>query len=215
MADKIRILIIEDNRQYTDSLKHMIRMAERLEFVAAFPSAESYINDASGSEAVDFDIGLLDLHLPEKGGLQLIPTIQANSPSSNILVLTQDSDFRTTLEAVRLGASGYLLKNAPIASIREAIIEVHEGGCTIDPQLSRIVLRALAGSPSNEDNGILSSREQEVLKLLSMGYVKKEVADQLGIGYRTVAQHTENIYHKLQVPNIAAAVGAAIRKGII
>ncbi|MFC7337851.1 response regulator [Haloferula chungangensis] len=215
MAGKIRILIIEDNRQYTDSLKHMIRMSTHLEFVAAFPSAESYINEAAATAALNFDIVLLDVHLPEKNGLQLIPTLQANSPACNILVLTQDSDFRTTLEAVRLGASGYLLKSAPIASIRETIAEIHEGGCIIDPQLSRIVLRALAGSPSQEDDGVLSSREQEVLKLLSMGYVKKEVAEQLGIGYRTVAQHTENIYQKLQVPNIAAAVAAAIRKGII
>lgn len=211
MTQPIRILIIEDNRQYIESLKQMIELSDRMEFVAAYTSAEAYLDSPQETA----DIVLLDLHLPGKSGLQLVPELTKELPDSNILVLTQNDDYHTTLEAIRLGVSGYLLKDAPIASIREAIIEVHEGGSVIDPQLSRIVLKVLSGGSDLESGNILTKREQQVLEFLAMGYVKKEVAARMKVSYSTVAQYTENIYKKLQVPNIAAAVAAAIRKGLI
>ena len=161
------------------------------------------------------DIILLDLHLPGKSGLQLIPILRKEMPDTDILVLTQNDDYYTTIEAIRLGVAGYLLKDSPVASIREAIIEINQGSSIIDPQLSRIVLKALSGNPDLSDEQLLTSREQQVLELLAMGYVKKEVADQMEVSYRTIAQYTESIYKKLQVANVAAAVAAAIRKGLI
>jgi DNA-binding NarL/FixJ family response regulator len=215
MPDPIHILIIEDNRQYTESLKYMIQISERLKFSASYPSAEAYLESLSHDTATDVDVVLLDLNLPGKNGLQLIPAIKKEMPDSNILVLTQNDDYHTTLEAIRLGVSGYMLKNSPIASIREAIIEIHEGGSSIDPQLSRIVLKTLSGNTNLEQEQLLTRREQQVLEFLAMGYVKKEVAERMEISYSAVAQYTESIYKKLQVPNIAAAVATAIRKGII
>ena len=211
MTQPIRILIIEDNRQYIESLKQMIDLSDRMEFVAAYTSAEAYMDSPQETA----DIVLLDLHLPGKGGLQLVPELTKELPDGNILVLTQNDDYHTTLEAIRLGVSGHLLKDAPIASIREAIIEVHEGGSVIDPQLSRIVLKVLSSGSDLESKNILTKREQQVLEFLAMGYVKKEVAARMNVSYSAVAQYTENIYKKLQVPNIAAAVAAAIRKGLI
>jgi len=186
-----------------------------MELVASYPSAEAYLEASDSNRTAEVDIVLLDLHLPGKSGLQLVPVLSKEIPDSNILVLTQNDDYRTTLEAIRLGVSGYLLKDAPIASIREAIIEVHEGGCVIDPQLSRIVLKALSSDSNLDEENLLTPREQQVLGLLAMGYAKKEVADHMEVSYRTVAQYTESIYKKLQVPNIAAAVATAIRKGLI
>jgi DNA-binding NarL/FixJ family response regulator len=211
MPKPIRILIIEDNRQYTDSLKFMIQLSEHMEFVESYSSAESYLD----SPREDADIVLLDLHLPGKTGLQLVPIIRRERPDCHILVLTQNDDYRSTLEAIRLGVSGYMLKNSPIASIREAILEVNQGGGVIDPKLSRIVLKALSGEAGEEQTHLLTQREKQVLELLSMGYVKKEVADRMEVSYSAVAQYTESIYKKLQVPNVAAAVAAAIRKGLI
>jgi DNA-binding NarL/FixJ family response regulator len=212
MTDPIRVLIIEDNRQYTESLNFMIQLSDRMEWVASYSSAEAYLE----SPREKADIVLLDLQLPGKSGLQLVPVIRKEIPDSHILVLTQQNDYHTTLEAIRLGVSGYLLKDAPIASIREAIIEVHEGGGrVIDPQLSRIVLNALSGDSDAEADPLLTSREKQVLELMAVGYVKKEVAGLMKVSYSAVAQYTESIYKKLQVPNVAAAVATAIRKGLI
>jgi DNA-binding NarL/FixJ family response regulator len=125
-------------------------------------------------------------------------------------VLTSDRDYHTTIEAIRLGVSGYILKNASIGEIRSAIYELNDGASIIDPQLARLVLNALC-SDSTGGYGPLSEREHQVLELMAMGFVKKQVADRLDISYSAVAQYTESIYKKLQVPNVAAA----IRKGLI
>lgn len=215
MPEVIKISIIEDNPQYTQSLQTMISVSERMEFIACYESGESYLESLDKNTVEDADIVLLDLHLPGKSGLQLIPIIRKEMPDSNILVLTQNSDYQTTIEAIRLGVAGYLLKDSPIASIREAITELHQGHSIIDPQLSRIVLQVLSGNSEVSNENLLTEREQQVLELLATGYVKKEVGQHMEISYRTVSQYTENIYKKLQVPNVAAAVAAAIRKGLI
>ncbi len=215
MSDIIKILIIEDNKPYTQSLQRMIEMSERLEHIDSFPNAADFI-DRLGDNAFDeVDVVLLDLHMPGKSGFQLIPILRKEMPDSNILILTQNDDYHATLEAIRMGVSGYILKDSGIAAIRSAIIEVHEGGSVIDSQLSRIVLKTLSSGDESDEDNVLSSRERQVLELLAAGYVKKEVADRLELSYRTIAQYTESIYKKLQVPNIAAAVAAAIRKGLI
>jgi DNA-binding NarL/FixJ family response regulator len=215
MNDSIHILIIEDNKPYTKSLERMIEMSEHMQCKATFQSAEDFISSSKNQGVDEIDVVLLDLNLPQKSGFQLIPTLRNEMPNANIIVLTHNDDYHATLEAIRLGASGYILKDSGIAVIRNAINEVYEGGSVIDSQLSRVVLKALSGSPGNAAGDVLSNREREVLELMAAGYVKKEVAAQLGLSYRTVAQYTESVYKKLQVPNVAAAIATAIRKGLI
>ncbi|MCP5537354.1 MAG: response regulator transcription factor [Akkermansiaceae bacterium] len=215
MTQTIRVLIIEDNRPYAKSLQRMLEVSEQMECTAIYTSAEDYLDKLANNTAADGDVILLDLNLPGKSGLELVPVLRKEMPRSDILVLTQNDDYHTTIEAIRLGVSGYLLKDASIASIREAIVEVHEGCSLIDPQLSRIVLKALSGNTDLDEENLLTSREQQVLEFLAMGYVKKEVADRMEVSYRTISQYTESIYKKLRVANVAAAVAAAIRKGLI
>ncbi len=214
MTKTIRIVVVEDNKRFAESLKKIVEMGEDMTWVARFTSSEACLDAFKSEQAPDVDVILLDLQLPGKNGLTLVPTLKEVAPEANILVLTQDDDYHTTLEAIRLGVSGYILKDAGIADIRNAIREVHEGGSVIDPQLSRLVLNALMSDDSSIDNP-LSRRERQVLELLAMGYVKKEVADQLDLSYRAVALYTENLYKKLQVPNIAAAVATAYRRNLI
>jgi DNA-binding NarL/FixJ family response regulator len=207
------VLVVEDNKSFTTSLKRMLEFNADMHFAGSFSSAEALL-DASRQAPLTADIVLLDLHLPGKSGLTLVPFLQEQCPQTNILILTQNDDYHTTLEAIRLGVSGYVLKNAALDDIERAIREVHEGGCVIDPQLSRLVLDALDSRNPAADSP-LSKRECQVLELLAMGFVKKEIADRLGLSYHTVAEYTQNIFKKLQVPNIAAAIATAIRKGLI
>ena len=214
MSKTIRIVVVEDNKRFAESLKEIVEIEDGMIWVACFASSEACLHAFTGEHAPEVDVVLLDLQLPGKNGLTLVPALKKVAPEANILVLTQDDDYHTTLEAIRLGVSGYILKDAGIADIRNAIREVHEGGSVIDPQLSRLVLNALTSDDSTIDN-LLSRRERQVLELLAMGYVKKEVADQLDLSYRAVALYTENVYKKLQVPNIAAAVATAYRRNLI
>lgn len=214
MNHGIRIAIIEDNRAYARSVEEIIRSSSGIEWAGTYSSAEEASAAFQTEPLPEVDVILLDLRLPGRSGLALIPVLRNHVPGANILVLTNDDDYRTVLEAIRLGVKGYILKDAPIAELRRAIQEVHEGGGLIDPRLSRLVLQVLDAPDASDDNP-LSERERQVLELMAMGYVKKEVAERLGLSYSAIALYTSNIYQKLQVPNIAAAVGAAIRRGLI
>ena len=135
MTQTIKVSIIEDNRLYTQSLQRILELSEFMEFQASYSSAEAYLEGLSKKTVVASDIILLDLHLPGKSGLQLIPILRKEMPNTDILVLTQNDDYYTTIEAIRLGVAGYLLKDSPVGSIREAIIEINQGSSIIDPQL--------------------------------------------------------------------------------
>lgn len=214
MSNPIRVIIVEDNKRFAESLKKIVEMEEGMAWVARFASSEACIAAFNSKQAPEADVVLLDLHLPGMNGLSLVPILKKFAPEANILVITQNDDYLTTLEAIKLGISGYILKDAGIADIRNAIRDVYEGGSVIDPQLSRLVLTALTSDDSTIDNP-LSQRERQVLELMAMGYLKKEVADHLDLSYRAVALYTENLYKKLQVPNIAAAVATAYRRNLI
>jgi DNA-binding NarL/FixJ family response regulator len=214
MKKTIQIAVVEDNPAYARSIQEIISISEGMECSAIFHSAEDCSHAYQSGSPPVVDVILLDLKLPGKSGMSLIPFLRKLAPQSAILVLTSNDDYRTVLEAIHLGVVGYVLKDAPVAALRQAILDVHEGGSVIDPQLSRLVLKAFQDK-GNEENNPLSQRERQVLELMAMGYAKKDVATELGLSYSAVALYTANIYEKLQVPNIAAAVSTAIRKGLI
>ncbi|MGL4400354.1 MAG: response regulator [Luteolibacter sp.] len=214
MKHSIQIAVVEDNPAYARSIQEIIAISEGMECCGVYHSAEDCTEAFQSSIPPLADVILLDLKLPGKNGMTLIPFLRQTLPQTRILVLTSNDDYRTTLEAIQLGVVGYVLKDAPVAALRQAILDVHEGGTVIDPQLSRLVLKAIHEKGNQEDNP-LSKRERQVLELMAMGYAKKDVAIELGLSYSAVALYTANIYEKLQVPNIAAAVSSAIRKGLI
>ncbi len=214
MKPPIQIAVVEDNPAYARSIQEIITISEGMECSGIFGSAEDCCQAFQSAKPPRVDVILLDLKLPGKSGMTLIPFLRKAAPQAGILVLTSNDDYRTTLEAIQLGVVGYVLKDTPLAALRQAIFDVHEGGTVIDPQLSRLVLKAFQDKGTGEDNP-LSKREREVLELMAMGYAKKDVATELGVSYSAVALYTANIYEKLQVPNIAAAVSKAIRKGLI
>ena len=215
MQKVIRVLTIEDNTAYRQSLQDTIEAAPDMLLAASFGRGEDAV------DALKEDCGalrprviLLDLHLPGRDGISFIPVIKQLAPGAEIIVLTQDDNYLRTLEAIRLGVAGYLLKTVSINDIWSAIREVDQGGNVIDPRLSRLVLKVLTSGEAPEENP-LSERERQVLEQLAMGYAKKEIADNLQLSFHTVNRYSKNLYKKLQVSNVAAAVATAIRKGLI
>ena len=214
MKHPIQIAVVEDNPAYARSIQEIIASSEGMECSGVYHSSEDCMQALQSNKPPRVDVILLDLKLPGKSGMSLIPFLRKSTPQTQILVLTSNDDYRTTLEAIQLGVVGYVLKDTPVAALRQAIFDVHEGGTVIDPQLSRLVLKAFQDKGTGDDNP-LSKRERQVLELMAMGHAKKDVATELGISYSAVALYTANIYEKLQVPNIAAAVSTAIRKRLI
>lgn len=216
MSQKARIAIVEDNAVYAKSLEEIIGASDDMQCLVRYATAKACRRAFEQDDPPEVDIVLLDLKLPDDSGLSLVPLLRERAPAAGIVVLTSNDDYRTVLEAIKLGVVGYVLKDTPVAELRRIIREVHEGDSVIDPQLSRLVLKAFqeAGEEGSEASP-LSEREREVLELMAQGYVKKEVAEKLAISYSAVALYTSNIYEKLQVPNVAAAVATAIRKGLI
>jgi len=214
MDQKITLMLVEDNRAYAKTLLDMIELSQGMEALDHFYSTEACLSALKAPDAPRPDVLLLDLNLPGKDGLTMLPAIRHATPETEVIILTQNNNYHTVLQAIQLGAVGYLLKGCTIAEIRETIREVHGGSTFIDPQLSRMVLNALCQNDALEKNP-LSPRETEVLELLAQGFSKKEVADQLTLSYHAIALYVRNIFKKLEAPNIAAAIATAIRQGLI
>jgi len=212
LSKNIDVVVVEDNEAYAKMLRHILDQNPALNCREIYPSAEAFADEL---DTIDHEpeVILLDLHLPGRDGLSLIPLLNQKLPETRILILTQNDSYLQTLEAIRMGAGGYILKNSSSDEIERSIVEVSEGGCVIDSKLCKCVLEVMDSKAIPEQ--LLSPREHQILELLAVGYSKKEVAAHLTIAYRTVAQGTERIYKKLQVPNVTAAVAKAIRNGII
>ncbi|MGB0371649.1 MAG: response regulator [Opitutales bacterium] len=214
MSKITKVLVVEDSKIFAQSLREVIEVAPDLEWVGCYGRADACERALSRDHSIAFDLVLLDLHLPDREGLSLIPSIKQRYLNAHIIIITQNDDYLKTLEAVRLGVAGYILKNASIHKIWETIREVRDGGNVIDPRLSKLVLEVLS-TPAKGQEGLLSEREVQVLERLSMGFVKKEIAESLDLSINTINGYTENIYKKLQVQNVAAAVATGIRRGLI
>jgi DNA-binding NarL/FixJ family response regulator len=210
MKHPIRILIIEDNQNYLNSLKQAMTLLDEVEYASGYGSFEAFQHAAPDAP----DLILLDINLPGISGLDALPEIKQMMPATEVIMLTQNDDYPNVLTAIQRGASGYIIKGGSVKEIHQAILDVYHGASVIDPRLSRIVLSTLAGTSDTQEN-LLSEREVEVLNALADGLTKKEVAHTLDLSYHTVDLYTRNIYEKLKSPNIAAAIATAIRKGMI
>jgi DNA-binding NarL/FixJ family response regulator len=159
---------------------------------------------------------LMDINLPVKSGIECTASIKELLPSVQVVMITVYDDSEKVFNALRAGASGYILKRAAPDRILQAIREVHAGGVPMSSEIARKVLgtfREPAPTPAAGEN--LSRREQEVLESLSQGCSNKEIADKLSISIETVTWHLRHIYSKLHVRSRtqAALVFLSHKKG--
>jgi DNA-binding NarL/FixJ family response regulator len=216
MKRKIKIMLVEDNPAYRKVIDQTLKDDPDMEINSQFGTAEIALRNVENPLIRDApDVVLLDLNLPGMSGLEAIPWFQKYVPKTKIMVLTQSNKEADVLAAISAGASGYLLKSATLDQLQDSIRTVISGGASVDPDVATFILNALklrAPQSGNELN--LTARELEVLTLISEGFVKKEVAVQLGISPKTVSIHTSHIYEKLNVCNAPAAINKAHRLGL-
>lgn len=200
----IHVSLIEDDRVTRESLATLIGRDPALSCLGTYGSAEEALHHIHASLP---DVLLVDIHLPGKSGIECVASLKARHPQLQVLMLTtyDDSDF--VFEALRAGASGYLLKRNPSADILDAIKEVHAGGSPMSAIIARKVVSYFqSGRKPPGELQTLTARENEILRHLSMGLHYKEIADQLQISTSTVRAHLHTIYGKLHVQSRTEAV---------
>ena len=214
MKKQIKIILVEDNLAYRKGISCALDRSSDMELIAEFGASEFALTNLQKLPTPD--ILLLDLNLPGKSGLESIPLFQAQTPKTKIIILTQSDREADVLHAIRIGASGYLLKSVSIAQLIDGIQAVYQGGATLDPSVSQFILNNLKQPPVRiATDTDLSKRELEVLTLIAEGQAQKMIASQLNISVYTVSEYIHNIYNKLDVPNAPSAVSKAYQSGIL
>ncbi len=222
--ERVRVLVVEDQPQILKSQLRLLTAAPELEVVGSALSGEAALESIEKTRP---QVLLCDLGLPGMSGIEVTRQVKARWPTIEILIFTIFDEEEKVMDAIKAGASGYLLKGATAARIVEAICEVHGGGSVIQPNLARRLLTHFrvpdeetpmpqpVPGPLLDNLPRLTPREVEILRLIAKGLSNSEAAGVLQLSRATVRTHLEHIYEKLEVTNRVEAVTEGIRKGLI
>ncbi|MGF7047674.1 DNA-binding NarL/FixJ family response regulator [Paenibacillus sp. DS2015] len=215
----IRVLVVDDQTIMREGLVTILQLEENIDVVGmasngleAFEMAEKHLPD----------VVLMDIYMPKVDGVEGTKRIKKSFPNIKVLILTTFNDNALLLQAMEQGASGYLLKEMPAESIVSAIMTVATGGVVLQPIISQQLVRELRKAQntiSHQETEVLrykklTDREQEVLKLLGLGYNNRELADKLFISEGTAKLHVSNIISKMDFRDRTQAAIFAVRYGI-
>ncbi len=205
----IRVAIIEDNNALRQSLEHLINRTQEMKCTISLSNLMNVVSDIGKSIP---DIVLMDVGLPNISGIEGVRTIKANFPQVQVLMFTVFEDDEKIFDAIRSGASGYLLKRTPPEEIIEAVRELYSGGAPMSPSIARKVIQAFQAKPSSiAEDYQLTARESEILYSLVDGLSYKKMAEKYFISISTIRTHICNIYHKLHVNSKSQAVAKALQ----
>jgi DNA-binding NarL/FixJ family response regulator len=211
----VTVMVVDDHPIWREGVAR--DLTERgLKVVATAPDADAAVRIA---KAVRPQVVLMDLNLVEISGVRAIEGILADLPETKVLVLSASGEHTDVLEAVKAGATGYLVKSASVEELLAAVLRTAEGYPVFTPGLAGLVLgeyRRLADEPHGADGSApaLTERETEVLRLVAKGLTAKQIGERLVLSHRTVESHVQNTLRKLQLHNRAQLVRYAIEQGI-
>jgi DNA-binding NarL/FixJ family response regulator len=204
-------MVVDDHPVWRDGVRADLEASGRVEVVAEAADGGDAIERAR--EAMP-ELVLMDLNLPTVPGVEAIRRIVEESPHVKVLILSASGEEADVLEAVKVGASGYLLKSsATAAELLDAVVRVRAWEPTFSPSLAALVLGEFRRMSGTTEPG-LTARETEVLRLVAKGYSYREIAEQLVISVKTVQNHVPNILTKLQLSKRYELMRYAIRRGL-
>jgi DNA-binding NarL/FixJ family response regulator len=210
---RVRLLLVDDQTLFRTGLAGLLSADPRVEIVGEASDGQEAVTLAARLKP---DVILMDLKMPGTDGIEATKRILANGIDTKIVILTTfDADI-DVIQALRVGASGYVLKDATSAAIVSTVLAVMTGERVMANAVANRVLDMLSGSntPKEYYDG-LTPREIEILRLISGGAANKEIAFRLKISEKTVRNHVSKIYEKLQIYDRAHAVLYAVRKGLV
>lgn len=211
-----RVLLADDHAVLRSGLRLLLTSQNEFDVVG---EASSGTETLSLAEKLQPDLILLDLSMPALGGLDVLPALRKLVPSARILILTMHDDPQYLRQALKHGASGYVLKKAADAELLSAMRSVLRGEVYVHPSMTRILLEDMlpeSQSGDKEDSwDSLSDREQEVLKMVALGHTSAEIAEQLNLSAKTVETYRARGMEKLGLRTRAALVKFALQEGLI
>lgn len=206
----IKVAIVEDNNLLRYSLEKLLDIPGKMNCVASMTNLLNIVSELSKARP---DILIMDIGLPNISGIEGVRTVKANFDNIHILMFTVFEDNEKIFDAIKAGASGYLLKKTPPEEIIDAVIELYDGGAPMSPSIARKVIQAFQSKPSPAlANYQLTVREKEILYSLDDGLSYKEIADKYCVSISTVRTHICNIYEKLHVHSRASALAKVFPK---
>lgn len=210
----MRVLIADDHTMVRESLVSVLQAAGDVQVVA---------QAADGIEALELalqtrpDVVVADLSMPRLNGLEVVRRLREALPQTRVLVLTMHGEDEYVLQAVRAGASGYLVKDSAASELLSALRNLHAGRGHFGPQAAKALAEQLQRPerPLDDPYGRLTGREREVFHLIAEGMTTKDIAQRLGISTKTAENHRGRVLDKLGVRNTAELVRYALRKGLV
>jgi len=203
----IKVLLVDDHPLFREGLKYRLSLDEEIEVVGEAENGKQALELIKNNE---FDIILMDINMPEMDGMYVLELIKEQGINCKVLMLSMHDNKEYILGAMRHGADGYVLKDVPGNELIEAIKKVISGKHYFSSEVTEILSKELAG----EQRGIVTRREQLVLRLISQGLNNKRIAQELNVSVRTVETHKRNIKQKLGIESTVALMRYAIDYGL-
>jgi DNA-binding NarL/FixJ family response regulator len=213
--DPIRVVLIDDHDLLRRGMKTMLETQGNIEVVGEAANGNEALQTVESSIP---DVVLIDVIMPKKDGIEATREIKQAFPNVGVVVLSGHDEQQFVFDALKAGASGYLLKTAELDEVVHTVRSVAQGEGKLDPKLATQVLSEFQSYQRADVADVyqpLTPREREILKRMSEGLPNKTIASRLSISERTVTTHIANIYSKLHVNNRVSAIQEAMRRRIL
>jgi len=209
MKNPIKVLVVDDHAVVRAGLISIISTEPTIKVVG---EAEDGVEAVEKAVALNPDVVMMDVNMPRASGLEALVAMRQKLPEIKVLFITVSDREEDLFSAIRFGAQGYILKNASVDQVIEAVKKTAEGEAMLSPNLATRLIQEFR-KKQNEDD-VLSDREREVLKLVGEGKTNTEIASTLFIGETTVRTHLQRLLYKLHLKNRAEAIAYANRHNI-
>ena len=209
----LRVMVVDDHPMWRDAVERDLAAAgfdvvavaaDGHQAIARFPAARP-------------QVVVLDLQIPGPSGVEVTADVLGRDPSARVLILSASGEQRDVLEAVKAGATGYLVKSASREELVEAVRRVASGDTVFTPGLAGLVLgefRRMADGPGPQPDNELTPRETEILKMVATGMSYRQIAERLVLSHRTVQNHVQNTLRKLQMHNRVELTRYVLERGL-